>query len=342
MDNSISPETEKHIRTLCDDIATAESLTDDLHDELYTHIEDKILGYMSGEETLSEADAFILAREHFGDRLTMRDQLEKINPLSTPSSFLRRCTIPAILYVGLSILFQCLFFLLHTLSPFLLMQTLQLPSTEIVYIAVYLWIHYKLIKRWKEKERNGEVTWYRTWSTVKLYTLILALIVIGQWMEISIGIYHLSNPGTFQSETVSILYWYIFSVLAYVMTIGTVLLWLLWFDVPQKPKWNILGIATAYTALAMLTLSLSHLIVVRPTDYIDSQNIEWVMQLPGTALLELENAQIMLDTSFVLEAIRRSISKVFFETLLIGAAYTLWVHYRNKRYAISNLEIAKR
>src|SRR5262249_9802013 len=35
-------------------------------EELYGHLEDKLIGYLGGEERLTEADAMILVREHFG------------------------------------------------------------------------------------------------------------------------------------------------------------------------------------------------------------------------------------------------------------------------------------
>ena len=101
MDNSISPEMEERMRALCDDIASAEDLNSDLHDELYTHIEEKVLGYLSGEEMLSEADAYLLAKEHFGDRAKVRTQLEEVHPAGVKFKLYRRLSIAMILTIAL-------------------------------------------------------------------------------------------------------------------------------------------------------------------------------------------------------------------------------------------------
>ena len=100
MDNSISPEMEKRIRALCDEIVSAEALDADLHEELYSHIEDKILGYLDGEETLSEADAFLLAREHFGDRRLVREELGEAHFVESEFRFFRHLFVAGILFIG--------------------------------------------------------------------------------------------------------------------------------------------------------------------------------------------------------------------------------------------------
>lgn len=66
MDEQLSSDTIASLRDLAAEIGRAQSLNDDEQAELYGHLEDKTLGYLSGEEGLSEADAVLLTREHFG------------------------------------------------------------------------------------------------------------------------------------------------------------------------------------------------------------------------------------------------------------------------------------
>ena len=152
--NEITPETQKHIRTLCDNIATAESLTPDLHDELYTHIEDKILGYLNNEETLSEADAFLLAREHFGDRAVVRDQLSQVHPVEVPHSFLRRLLIPVILIITLEYALDVSFLVVQMLYQVLPTNPLLFKSYPLLVTVLFLATQFILLHRWKKKEQK--------------------------------------------------------------------------------------------------------------------------------------------------------------------------------------------
>jgi hypothetical protein len=67
MIKSISPQIQAEICTLCDQISVDHSLDSEIRDELLGHMEDKLLSYMNGDERLTEQDAFILVREHFGN-----------------------------------------------------------------------------------------------------------------------------------------------------------------------------------------------------------------------------------------------------------------------------------
>jgi hypothetical protein len=67
MIKSISPQIQAEICTLCDQISVDHSLDSEIRDELRGHMEDKLLSYMNGDDLLTEQDAFILVREHFGN-----------------------------------------------------------------------------------------------------------------------------------------------------------------------------------------------------------------------------------------------------------------------------------
>ena len=67
MNNSINQELQNELMKICSNLARAQRLDKDAEKELYTHLEDKALDYMNGNEQLSQADILLLVREHFGD-----------------------------------------------------------------------------------------------------------------------------------------------------------------------------------------------------------------------------------------------------------------------------------
>ncbi|MFP6584161.1 MAG: hypothetical protein VCD00_16610, partial [Candidatus Hydrogenedentota bacterium] len=78
-DERISSEIEKQARELCSQISVAHDLDSEIQEGLYTHVEDKLLGYLSGEVPISEDDAIILVREHFGDPRTIKSLMQDVH-----------------------------------------------------------------------------------------------------------------------------------------------------------------------------------------------------------------------------------------------------------------------
>jgi hypothetical protein len=79
MSENLSSEITKRIRSLCGRISVANSLDEEIQEELYSHLEEKILAYLSGREKVTEEDAFILVREHFGDPENLKGLLKKVH-----------------------------------------------------------------------------------------------------------------------------------------------------------------------------------------------------------------------------------------------------------------------
>ena len=67
MPEELPPSSIEKIRALCRDLAARHRLDDATRDELCGHLEDKLAGYLSGEVRMSEDDALMLVRAHFGD-----------------------------------------------------------------------------------------------------------------------------------------------------------------------------------------------------------------------------------------------------------------------------------
>lgn len=76
MDKPLSSETLSQIRALCESIAQRDQLGEGVQEELRGHIEDKVIAYLEGREALTERDAVILAREHFGSASVVKAHLQ--------------------------------------------------------------------------------------------------------------------------------------------------------------------------------------------------------------------------------------------------------------------------
>src|SRR5690242_2017659 len=57
----------REIRALCKQLAEKRGLSEEVREELCGHMEDKLLGYLKGEERVTVEDALVLVRAHFGD-----------------------------------------------------------------------------------------------------------------------------------------------------------------------------------------------------------------------------------------------------------------------------------
>lgn len=72
---------------LCGQIAAGHPQEAEIREELRGHMEDKFLAYMSGDERLTEEDAFLLVREHFGNPAVVEELFADV--YSTGSRFFR-------------------------------------------------------------------------------------------------------------------------------------------------------------------------------------------------------------------------------------------------------------
>ncbi|MBM3290361.1 MAG: hypothetical protein FJY92_09440 [Candidatus Hydrogenedentes bacterium] len=89
MDKPLTPETQLQIHALRDSIAQRDQLGEEVAEELCGHIEDKVIAYLEGQEALTEADALLLAREHFGNPESVRALLLDSRPSAQWRAWLR-------------------------------------------------------------------------------------------------------------------------------------------------------------------------------------------------------------------------------------------------------------
>ncbi|MBX3177946.1 MAG: hypothetical protein KF886_11330 [Candidatus Hydrogenedentes bacterium] len=105
MHEPLEDSTQAKARELARQITVAHDLDPEIQEELYGHIEDKMLAYKSGEERVSDEDAFILVREHFGDAKVIRGLLREVHAGAVTLSLGRR--IGAACIITLAVAWLC-------------------------------------------------------------------------------------------------------------------------------------------------------------------------------------------------------------------------------------------
>jgi len=125
MEHELTPDGQEAIERLSYEIAMRRRLDFDGRKEIAGHIEDKVLGYLDGEESLTEEDALLLAREHFGERMT-QPVFERSNVKDEFVGLFRALVIGVLPY-GISLFLVCGFF--NTIAHWADVNLMKRPET---------------------------------------------------------------------------------------------------------------------------------------------------------------------------------------------------------------------
>lgn len=203
MDNdSLQPEIERQARALCEQISVAHDLDTEIQEELYTHVEDKLLGYLSGEIPVTEDDALILVREHFGDPRTIKSLMQDAHIEEVTISQARRRTAAVIVTLAWGLvgafLMNAVTIALHYYRFKTMTATEAARATNSMsellgiheynaFFAVSLFLLLSAITalgpwiffyRWKRPTTNMRDRWFYRWSTTKLTLAAMGLLVL--------------------------------------------------------------------------------------------------------------------------------------------------------------------
>ena len=113
MHNSLDSSTQKKLEELCRIVSVGHDLDPEIQEELHGHMEDKLLAYLNGEETVTEDDAFILVREHFGDPSALKGLLRSVHAKEANISLARRFAAGFAALIGISFCISLFFSLLN-------------------------------------------------------------------------------------------------------------------------------------------------------------------------------------------------------------------------------------
>jgi hypothetical protein len=177
MDKQLSPETEKVLRTLAQEIGGSRGLGDESLEELYGHLEDKTLGYLSGEDGITEADAVVLARKHFDSSVSLFEVGGGSSIPVRSATFVRRLAAMAVIDLALGVALTSV-----VLGPMFMGRSvptmdwsgvlwLGLPA---VFAAAYMfWT-------WRRGRNADQPVWYLRWKR-QTFVLVLGMLLVVHW-----------------------------------------------------------------------------------------------------------------------------------------------------------------
>lgn len=186
MDKQLKPETEAALRDAAREIGTARGLDEEAQEELYAHLEDKTLGYLSGDESLSETDAVVLARKHLDSSGSFLDVRRGSSVPVRSGTFVRRLAAMAVIDLALGVaLASVVAEMAAVLGPIVMNQ-----SRVAVYQHVQLWLALPAVVvliaasfmywKWRRGLTKGQPVWYLRWKR-QTFVLVLGILLAGRW-----------------------------------------------------------------------------------------------------------------------------------------------------------------
>ncbi len=253
MADSLNAKTQEQMQALCKKISVAHDLDPEIQDELYGHMEDKLLAYLNGEEPVTEDDAFILVREHFGDPAVLKGLLQDVHAYEVHVSLARRLTAAAIVTTA-TMFFS--FFLMRLV--FLLWKDARgfggfhacfavAGIANVVLPWLLLWL-------WQRRLDAGHRPWFLTWRPLLLASIVIVLMAMTM----------LVHPMLLLSTEMTLMWspfiWRLILVAAIVSPVLQCLVWLWWCDRPPRMAMAVRNAAGAWTLwyfVSAMSLSLA-------------------------------------------------------------------------------------
>lgn len=257
MDNEfLTPTISEQARSLCEQISVAHNLDDDIQEELFTHIEDKMLGYLSGEVPLTEDDAFILVREHFGDIATIKSLLHDVHIEEVTLSQARRRTAVVMMTLLSMVTFSALMSL-FTLGLYYF-RIARMTESEVAlaqedigllygignssafvsmivhfaFLALIMLGPWVFLYRWKRASGELRNRWFYRWSGAQLTLGVVALLtlnsIIPKFQPMWAYIY--TSPGV-----------YVVMALIFLFYAAQCVMWIWWCDSAPRSRRNVLN-----------------------------------------------------------------------------------------------------
>ena len=262
----ISPQIREQMQAICSQALSHRDDAGRIRDELYGHLEDKLFAYLRGEERLTEADAMILVREHFGRPEVLRAMLGEVHraeraihqpPLAR--KLLALCLITAVI--------EFCMFVVNSVSPVLFMSlagqnrevqfsTLAIwnvsVSTMLAGVAVYA--TYLFIRKNDGRDGLADRGWVMRWHPATIVAAIISIATM-RFVLIAIGSNFTSSThivGAGSSSMPFILYYVAINWAGFLLVVIRCALWLKWASSGVIEVWRP---ATA----AAITWALYHL-----------------------------------------------------------------------------------
>ena len=183
MTKRLSADTCEEIRLLSRKISVAHELDAEIQEELYGHMEDKLIAYLDGGETLSEEDGLILVREHFGNPSAVKGLLQDVHACEAGVSLARRLGVALIFTEGLNVFLIGFAQLANRmwLDSGGSWGVLASLGTALALHPIVLWF---LLWRSQRRLDEGHTPWFLTWRPAHFIVAVAIL-----WVFRSLGTY---------------------------------------------------------------------------------------------------------------------------------------------------------
>ncbi|MBL7648105.1 MAG: hypothetical protein JNK74_18125 [Candidatus Hydrogenedentes bacterium] len=176
MSGKLDNKTRQKARELARKITVAHDLDSEIQEELYGHIEDKLLAYTSGEERVTDEDAFILVREHFGDAKVIRGLMQEVHAGAVQIGLARRVSALVVVTVGIHAIVR----LVRVLSMPTLIAHPILDGTyadwavlNLELLAILLILLYS-----SRRERAARPVWYQDWPMSRILASLWLVVAV--------------------------------------------------------------------------------------------------------------------------------------------------------------------
>lgn len=172
MNTPLNNDTQQKARDLARKITVAHDLDPEIQEELYGHIEDKLLAYKSGEEQVSDDDAFILVREHFGDAKVLRSMFAEVHEVAATVTLGRLIGAACVITLAVAWLCKLLALPIQALALYLLEHGA--TNGAVIPPIAFLLFHAMVpvlptgvaaaFIYWRKQLEAGKRPWFYRWS----------------------------------------------------------------------------------------------------------------------------------------------------------------------------------
>ena len=275
MVDELGPDTNEKMRALCKKISVAHDLDAEIQEELYSHMEDKLLAYLSGEEALAEEDAFILVREHFGDPAALKSLLQDVHVVGTHVSFARRLAAITAVYLVYMSAISLVLALVSSLTAWLQYTGGEPRSTRLFYSAVVsttllvaTLIYWRVLLDWERRIRAGGKPWFQRWRGTSIAALLGTLVCIESLIPVSEGAY---DRAMMPLPAPAVVNWLCGGIIV-ISVVWHAIIWLWWCDRPPRLPRTIIYAALAWLVLALFPWQFLHIVQLEMYSYDPVQN----------------------------------------------------------------------
>jgi hypothetical protein len=179
MPESLSPEISRKLDDAARELSKKHNLGDSARTELRARMESKLSAYLSGTEKLTEEDAFVLVREHFGDPEVIGAMLMKVHRAEAMASLVRKIAAVLVLTLVAELAGYCLqlIFRIGCLAAFG-SAGMFIPWKENVGLYCGAALFTVVLVQWRKRTDRGEKLWFQTARPLVFVLIIAALLCL--------------------------------------------------------------------------------------------------------------------------------------------------------------------